>query len=123
VSRRRLTIAIVGMIVAVAGIVVLRNFVYIPLGDDGTAAIHDPASLPARIHVCGRDWTRDALDRRFTKANIDEFGAPPRGVDLRLFAPCPSGVCNATAPGPCATVIFVRVGEDAYLDYSLVGGP
>jgi hypothetical protein len=25
--------------------------------------------------------------------------------------------------GPCHTVIYVRVGEDAYLDYALQGGP
>jgi len=112
------------MIAAVAGILVLRNFVYLPLGDDGAAVIHDPASVPARIHVCGRAWTRGALDRRFTNADlVNQFGGPPKLVDPRLFAPCPSGACTATAAGSCATVIFVRVDEDAYLPYSLSGGP
>jgi hypothetical protein len=114
----------VALIVAVVGILLLRNFVYLPLVDDGAAAIHDPASLPARIHVCGRAWTKDSLDRRFTKAEIDDqFGVSPTLVDPRLFAPCPSGACNTTGAGPCATVVFARVGEDAYVDYSLSGGP
>jgi hypothetical protein len=122
--RRRTLAALLGLIAVVVGILVARNFVYVPLIDNGAAAIHDPTSVPARIHVCGRAWNKDALDRRFTEADInDQFGAPPTLVDPRLFAPCPTGACTATAGGPCATVIFVRVGEDAYVDYSLSGGP
>lgn len=123
-SRLRWAVAIVAMIVAISGIVFLRNIVYLPLGDGGAAAIHDSASLPARIHVCGRSWRKDALDRRFTTAQIiEQSGSPPTLVDTWPLAPCPSGACTATAGGPCATVIFVRVGEDAYVDYSLAGGP
>lgn len=122
-SRRRWIIVFAAIIVAVAGILVLRNFVYIP-GDGGASAIHDAASLPNRLHVCGRDWNRASLDRRYTNADInDQSGGDPTLVDPRFFAPCPSGACTATAPVPCATVIFVRVGEDAYVDYSLSGGP
>lgn len=123
-SRRLWSVAIVAVIVAVVGIVFLRNHVYLPLGDGGAAAIHDLASLPTRIHVCGRTWGKDALDRRFTMAEIIELsGSRPTLVDTWPFAPCPSGACTATAGGPCHTVIFVRVDEDAYVDYSLAGGP
>lgn len=45
-------------------------------------------------------------------------------VDPGLFAPCPAGPCTTVAQnGPCDTVIYVRVGADAYLDYALQGGP
>jgi hypothetical protein len=45
-------------------------------------------------------------------------------VDPGLSPPCPVGPCTSVAQdGPCHTVIYVRVGEDAYLDYALQGGP
>jgi hypothetical protein len=127
VTRHRwpIAIAVAVAIGAVVGIVVLRNFVYLPLGDDGATAIHDQASLPDRIHVCGRAWNKEGLDRRVTKAELDsQSDIPVSLVDPRFFAPCPNGACTSTAgKGPCATVIFVRVGEDAYVGYSLSGGP
>ena len=51
-------------------------------------------------------------------------GVEPMVVDPGPFAPCPVGPCTTVAQDdPCYTVIYVRVGEDAYLDYSLQGGP
>jgi hypothetical protein len=51
-------------------------------------------------------------------------GVEPVVVDPGPFAPCPVGPCTAVAQDdPCHTVIYVRVGEDAYLDYALQGGP
>ena len=90
----------------------------------GAAGIHDAAALPDRIGVCGRGWRKDSLDRRLSLTEIRaRDGVEPVVVDPGPFAPCPVGPCTALAQdGPCYTVIYVRVGEDAYLDYSLQGG-
>jgi hypothetical protein len=41
-----------------------------------------------------------------------------------MFGPCPPGVCTTVAESTqCHTVVYVRVGEDAYIDYELSGGP
>jgi hypothetical protein len=87
--------------------------------------IRDPASLPQQINVCGRDWSKDALGRQVTldQARAMKSGGEPSIVATGPFAPCPSGPCTATAAGPCDTVVFVRVGQDAYIDYALSGGP
>ena len=115
------TVAIVGSVVA---ILLWRNVAYLPLGDDGSTAIHNQASLPAQLHVCGRSWKKDELNRRFTRAEIDsQSDIPVNLVDPGFLAACPSGACTAQVGGPCATVIFVRVDEDAYIDYALSGGP
>ena len=97
---------------------------YIPLLGDDTSAIHGATSLPESIQVCGRTWHRDSLGRQQTEEALTSlYQSAPVMVDPRQFAPCPSGACTATAGGSCATVIFARVGEDAYLGYSLSGGP
>ena len=87
--------------------------------------IHDAATLPDQISVCGRDWTKDPLNRQFNRAQIQaQFGVEASVVDPGLVAPCPAGPCTLVAQdGPCDTVVFVRVGEDAYVDYALQGGP
>jgi hypothetical protein len=87
--------------------------------------VHDAATLPDQISVCGRVWTRDALNRQFSRAQIRaQFGVEASVVDPGLVAPCPAGPCTLVGEnGPCDTVVFVRVGEDAYLDYALQGGP
>ena len=93
------------------------------IGASGT--IHDAASLPGRIHVCGRDWNKGGPQPLRSLAEIRvRDGAEPDVVDPGLFAPCPMKPCVQGAQN-CAfdTVIYVRVGEDAYLDYELVGGP
>ena len=108
--------ALVVGLVAIAALIVVRFYVYIPLLGDDTKAIHDPASLPHSLHVCGRTWHKDALDRQQKAAELVALSdGPPQLVDPRQFAPCPAGACGATAGGPCATVIFERVGEDAFL--------
>jgi len=94
-------------------------------GFAGAAGTHDAAALPDHIAICGRGWTKDGLDRRLSLAEIrTRDGVAPVVVDPGLFAPCPLGPCTAVAhDDPCDTVIYVRVGEDAYLDYELQGGP
>ena len=81
--------------------------------------------LPEHIKVCGRSWSKDALRRELSAAELRaRDGVEPVVVDPGLFAACPPGPCTTVAQDvPCNTVIYVRVGEDAYLDYSLQGGP
>lgn len=91
----------------------------------GSNGIHDAAALPEHIGICGRSWSKDALGRQLGLAAIRaRDGVEPVVVDPGPFAPCPVGPCTAVAQdAPCATVIYVRVGEDAFLDYELQGGP
>jgi hypothetical protein len=87
--------------------------------------IHAPRNLPDHISVCDRGWTKDRLDRQVTlqQARAMKSGGDPSIVATGPFAPCPRGPCTATASGACDTVVFVRVGQDAYIAYALVGGP
>jgi hypothetical protein len=91
----------------------------------GAAGIHDAATLPEHISICGRDWRKGALGRPLGLIEIRaRAGVDPVVVDPAPFAPCPPGPCTTAAQeGSCDTVIYVRVGEDAFLDYSLQGGP
>jgi hypothetical protein len=123
VSRgRRLSIGVLAVVVLIAlGSMAVR----IVFGAWDASAIHDPASLPGRISVCGRDWSKDALGRQVTLDQAREMksGGEPSVVATGPFAPCPTGPCASIADGACDTVVFVRVGTDAYIDYSLSGGP
>jgi hypothetical protein len=91
----------------------------------GPTGIHDALTLPQHIKVCGRSWSKDALGRQLSAAELRaRDGVEPVVVDPGLFAACPPGPCTTVAQDvPCNTVIYVRVGEDAYLDYALQGGP
>ncbi len=91
----------------------------------GPTGIHDAGALPEHIKVCGRSWSKDALRRELSAAELRaRDGVEPVVVDPGLFAACPPGPCTTVAQDvPCNTVIYVRVGEDAYLDYALQGGP
>jgi hypothetical protein len=91
----------------------------------GATDVHDAATLPDRLSICGRDWTRDSLDRRSSRSELLAlYGVEPTLVDPLPFAPCPEGPCAVgLRRPPCDTVVFVRVGRDAYLSYELVGGP
>jgi hypothetical protein len=122
---RWVIVAVVALALITVGVRIAPNLIHRQLLGLGAMDIHDAASLADHINVCGRDWRRDALDRRFTKAGVVAWsGREPTLVDPEPFAPCPSGVCSAVAKnGPCDTVVFVRVGEDSYLDYALQGGP
>ncbi len=93
----------------------------------GPNAIHPPSMLQDRIEACGRDYRgghviRDLLD-------VEADGHEPVLVDPAPFAPCPPATVDGIRPctrvaGPaCATVVYVRVGVDAYAQYALVGGP
>jgi hypothetical protein len=120
--RRGLAVAALVVAGAVVAVVILPR---IHNAVAGTSGIHDAATLPEHIGVCGRGWSKDALNRILSLAEIRaRDGVEPVVVDPGPFAPCPVGPCGMTAQdGPCHTVIYVRVGEDAYLDYALQGGP
>lgn len=92
-------------------------------GRDPTT-IHAAGSLPDRISLCGRTWTKSTLGRQFSLAGARAWsGVEPVVVATGPFAPCPAGACTTTAGGACDTVVFVRVGKDAYIAYALSGGP
>ena len=85
-------------------------------------AIYEASLLPQELQVCSRTWARDALDRRQSSAEIRSVTSSP--VVVERLDLCPAGACTDVAQsGPCHTVIFVRVGPDEYLSYSLQGGP
>ncbi|MBI3751607.1 MAG: hypothetical protein HY263_08150 [Chloroflexi bacterium] len=91
----------------------------------GATDVHELASLRQTVGVCGRDYR---IDERRTVRTHDEIvawsGLEPTLVDPDPFPPCPAGVCTTASDSvPCATVVFVRVGSDAYVGYALQGGP
>ncbi len=117
-------LALLGGAAAIAITVTLG--IFLPaIGQIGAAAARDPASLPGRISVCGRDWTKDALSRTFTSLEVFErTEAAPIVVSTALLAPCPAGVFPTGDPADgMATVVYAQVGDDALVPYELVGGP
>lgn len=90
----------------------------------GALDIHDQATLPDHIHVCGRDWRRSAdLEPRELSFWRARWGLEPIVVDIAPFAPCAPGPCTNIAAGPCHTVVLVRITEVGYVPFELVGGP
>jgi hypothetical protein len=93
----------------------------------GPAAVHDLASAQADIRVCGRTYHGGTTIRSLD--SIRQDGGPLSLVDPAPLAPCPppnpdgSKPCSNLANGACATVVYVRVGLDAYAEYALRGGP
>jgi hypothetical protein len=91
----------------------------------GAGRIHSLDSLPDRMSLCGRTWIKDHLERQLSLGQIRAWqGVEPVVADPGFLAPCPAGACTGN-PGdsPCHVVLWVRVAEDAYVDYSLSGGP
>jgi hypothetical protein len=114
-AARRTTIA-----VAVFGAILLPLVVIaaIVLQGPGVTSIHDPARLPDRIRACGRTFQGPGPIRTLTEIRSD--GYDPVLVDTGPLAPCPANDCTARG---CTTIVHVRVGEDAYVGYTLLGGP
>lgn len=117
--------AILATAIAIALFVILPR---LPLPHFG---IHDRGMLASRINVCDRDYRGDDLAQ--TRAEIEARGGPLVLVDPGPFgffpscpAPDPQGIRPCTreaSDGPCATVVYVRIGNDSYAAYELVGGP
>ena len=87
--------------------------------------VWDRASLPERLELCGRSYRHDTLDRVRSAAEVEDWqGFPPTVVQPLQVQPCIPGPCTDVAQDePCDTVVWVRVGADAYVDYALQGGP
>ena len=117
-------IPLVGVaLVSFLALLVTRDALF---GTDPTA-VHDPTRLAGRIHVCGRDYNGGSA--AISRASWAR-DAPFVLVDPAPLAACapvvddPAAMCTAT-PLACRTwtVVFVRVGVDAYLPFELAGGP
>ena len=85
--------------------------------------IRDAASLPDHFSMCGRDWHRSLRSAEPLDAIRQRLRVEPVVVDPGPFAPCPKGPCTNVASEACNTVVEVRVGQAAYVDYELEGGP
>lgn len=111
------------LVAALTAAVALGGIAVYHLTGRGVWDIHDLATLPARISVCGRDWQiGSAPPTLLAGFQPDGFRAPVV-VDPGPFAPCPSGPCTASGDNPCDTVVSVRVSAYTYVRYALVGGP
>ena len=118
-ARRRFLISVAASLAILVPLVVLAVTV---LQGPGATTIHSRFGLPHQVHVCGRDYRGPAYEQ--TLAAIRADGIEPVLVDTGLLAPCPAGACTTVATDTgCATVVYVRIGEDAYVSYELLGGP
>jgi hypothetical protein len=113
-------------IVAAAGLVALWVTVgmFLPvLGELGNAA-RNPAALPRTLEVCGSTWDRGpTATRRTLEEAVAREGGDPVVVTDSGPGVCPAGACGAANADPaCATVIYVKAGEDAYVPYELMTG-
>ena len=63
----------------------------------GSRTIHDAATLPTRINVCGRDWNKSTEPLRTLAKIRARDGVEPVVVDPGLFAACPMKPCTDTA--------------------------
>ena len=123
-SRRGRILVGIGLVTVVACLVLVVVAPRVGNAITGADGIHDAAALPRRIQVCGRSWQKDDLDRRFTAAETRETFGGGVVVDPRPFGACPPGPCTDVVQSEaCDVVVWVRVGQDAYLNYSLQGGP
>ena len=114
-ARRRTVIAVAVFAAILVPLVVIAAVV---LQGPGVNAIHDAARLPDRVHACGRNFQGPGPAQ--TLIAIRSRGPEPVLVDTGPLAPCPATFCAGIA---CSTVVYVRVGDDAYVAYELLGGP
>ena len=83
--------------------------------------------LPASIGLCGRDWHLDDVQAPVTLAQAaSNVGAKPIVLFDLARPSCPLGACTAAdlrvrlpLAGRCQTIVWVRVGLDAYVSYGL----
>ena len=119
ISRWVLNVAVVGLAVVV-GWNTLLGFMFSPGG------IYDGSALPGRLHVCGRTWNKGGGPQTLEGIEADYSPGPTLVAPILggLLSPCPATACSMDpGRGPCDTVVFVRIGQDAYVSYGLAGGP
>jgi hypothetical protein len=114
-AARRTLIAFAAFLAILVPLVVIAAVV---LQGPGAISIHDSATLPWRLHVCGRNF--QAAGPAGTLDAIRSDGFEPVIVDTGPLAGCPGNACASIG---CTTVVYVRVDEDAYVAYVLLGGP
>ncbi len=115
-------------VLGAAGVIafVVTTSAFLPaLAEIGAAAARDPANLSDAITVCGRDWSKDPLDRELTRDEVfARTEAEPVVVSGGPFPACPAEVHGQDdGTEGATTVVYVRTGEDAFVPYSLVSGP
>ena len=118
------TILATAVAIAIVVFLILPRLPFSPFG------IRPPALLIPEITVCDRNYHGGAMVR--TGAEIEARG-PMVVVDpgpFGFFPSCPqpdqygNRPCTREATdGPCATVVYVRVGDDSFAEYALSGGP
>jgi hypothetical protein len=118
--------------VAAAVLVAVALFVIVRRLDPGPSGIHRGPILTSRITVCERQYDGGGGPIQ-SLAEIDVNELTPVLVDpgfVGLVPSCPAPNPDGNRPcsrdpsaGPCATVVYIRVGADAYAAYELVGGP
>jgi hypothetical protein len=114
-AARRTVIAVATFAAILVPLIVIAAIV---LQGPGVMSIHDTAKLPDRVHVCGRNFQKAEPAR--TLGEIRSEGIDPVVVDTGPLAGCPANACVTIG---CTTVVYVRVGDDAYVSYVLLGGP
>ena len=116
--RWAMKVAVVGL-AFVVGWNTLLGFVFSP------SDIYDGSALPNRLHVCGRTWNKGGPQT--LEAIVADYSPGPTLVAPVLagfLSPCPATACSMDpSRGPCDTVVYVRIGADAYVAYGLAGGP
>jgi len=118
-TRRRAATAVAGFAAILIPLILVAATV---LQGPGATAIHNALTLPDRVHACGRNYHGPGAPRPI--ADIRADGTEPVLVDTGWLGRCPAGACTTVATdAPCATVVYVRAGEDAYVAYELLGGP
>jgi hypothetical protein len=84
--------------------------------------IWDSGTLGTNIGVCGRTYHRGPDIVTSTRAEI----VARDQIEPLAVAPgrCTPGACTREpSAGPCHTVVYVRVADDAYVEFALRGGP
>lgn len=114
-------IALLGGAAVIAFVVTVG--IFLPaIGELGRMG-QDAASLPRQLTVCDRTWDRGEDIRVWT---LEEVAARDDREPIVITASgpgvCPTGACRAgVVDERCATVIYVRKGDDAYVPYDLIG--
>ena len=115
-----LGIALLGGAAVIAFVVTAG--VFLPaLGELGRMG-QDPASLPRQLTVCDRTWDRGQDVRVWTLAEVAaRDDREPIVVTASFPGVCPPGTCGSAGTDEgCATVVYVRKGQDEYVPYDLV---
>ena len=117
-----------GIVVAAIAVALLVVVPRLPFLSSG---IHAPWTLPRQISVCDRTYRGGTTVQNGTELRADQV--PVVLVDpgpFGFFTACPGPDAQGNRPctreaqdGPCATVIYVRVGDDTFAAYELSGGP